>query len=197
MEKNKKLLGAGILTAVTASLCCITPILALAAGVGGLASTFSWVEPLRPYLIGTTVLVLGFAWYGQLKPKKDIDCECEEDEKKSFFQSTAFLALVTIFAAVMLAFPYYSESFYPEQQKREIVQTNLVTADLKISGMTCEGCEANIKNYAEFAGADSVKADYKTGTAVIKFNEAKTNIDSIVKSIKLLGYEVKDAEIEK
>ncbi|MDZ7646572.1 MAG: hypothetical protein U5K54_05000 [Cytophagales bacterium] len=46
---------------------CITPVLALISGVGGIAATFSWLEPVRPYLIGITTLVLGFAWYQELE----------------------------------------------------------------------------------------------------------------------------------
>jgi mercuric ion transport protein len=49
MKTDKKLIGAGLLTAIAASLCCITPVLALVAGTSGLASTFSWLEPFRPY----------------------------------------------------------------------------------------------------------------------------------------------------
>ena len=49
-------------------MCCITPLLAIVGGLGGVASTFSWPEPLRPYLIALTVGVLGFAWYQQLWP---------------------------------------------------------------------------------------------------------------------------------
>lgn len=59
MKTDKKLIGTGLLTAIAASLCCITPVLALVAGTSGLASTFSWLEPFRPYFIGLTVLVLG------------------------------------------------------------------------------------------------------------------------------------------
>ena len=74
MKTDKKIIGAGLLTAIAASLCCITPVLALIAGTSGLASTFSWLEPFRPYFIGLTILVLGFAWYQKLKHKKQIDC---------------------------------------------------------------------------------------------------------------------------
>ena len=70
MKTDKKLIGAGLLTAFAASLCCITPVLALVAGTSGLASSFSWLEPARPYFIGLTILVLGFAWYQMLKPKR-------------------------------------------------------------------------------------------------------------------------------
>ena len=91
MKTDNKLIGAGLLTAIAASLCCITPVLALIAGTSGLASTFSWLEPFRPYFIGMTILVLGFAWYQKLKPKKQIDCNCETEEKPKFIQSKMFL----------------------------------------------------------------------------------------------------------
>jgi len=41
MVTDGKLIGTGLLTAIAASLCCITPVLALIAGTSGLASTFS------------------------------------------------------------------------------------------------------------------------------------------------------------
>ena len=121
MKSESKLIGTGLLTAITASLCCITPVLALVAGTSGIASTFSWIEPFRPYLIGLTILVLGFAWYQKLKPRKEIDCECETDNKPKFMQSKTFLGIVTAFAFVMLAFPYYSGIFYPNSEKQTII----------------------------------------------------------------------------
>jgi hypothetical protein len=101
MKSDSKLIGAGLLTASVASLCCITPVLALIAGSSGIASTFSWIEPFRPYLIGLTVLVLGFAWYQKLIPiaigtQKEIDCECETDENPKFLQTKTFLGTVTV-----------------------------------------------------------------------------------------------------
>lgn len=56
MKTDNKLIGAGLLTAIAASLCCITPVLALIAGSSRLATTFSWFEPFRPYFIGLTGL---------------------------------------------------------------------------------------------------------------------------------------------
>ncbi len=58
---DKPLVGAGLLAALAASLCCITPLLAVVGGLGGVASSFAWLEPFRPYLIVLTVGVLGFA----------------------------------------------------------------------------------------------------------------------------------------
>lgn len=113
-NSNKKLIGAGMLSAIAASLCCITPVLAFIAGSSGIAATFSWIEPARPYLIGVTVLVLSFAWYLKLRPrtKEEIECACEEDEKPAFWQSKKFLGIVTVFVALMIAFPSYSKIFF-------------------------------------------------------------------------------------
>jgi mercuric ion transport protein len=59
-KSSKGILGAGLLTAFAASICCITPVLALFSSATGIASTFSWMEPYRPYLIGITIAVLAF-----------------------------------------------------------------------------------------------------------------------------------------
>ncbi len=110
-NKTRTWAGAGILAAIAASVCCITPVLAVVAGIGGIASSLSWLEPFRPLFIGITVLVLGFAWYQQLKPKKEIDCACDDDEKPSFWQSKKFLGIVTVLAILLLTFPYYANIF--------------------------------------------------------------------------------------
>ena len=131
----------GIFTAVAASICCITPVLALIAGTSGIASTFSWVEPFRPYLIGLTIIVLVFAWYQKLRPKtqEEIDCACEDDAKPSFWQSKRFLLIVTLFAALMLAFPYYSNLFYAQPAKDIVYvsQSNIKKQTFEVAGMTC------------------------------------------------------------
>src|SRR5690348_1092126 len=95
----------GMLTALTASLCCITPVLAMTSGTASLASSFHWTEPLRPYFIGASVLVLGFAWFQAFKPKAKDDCGCEP--KAGFFQSRSFLTIVTVVSALLISFPSY------------------------------------------------------------------------------------------
>ena len=62
-KDNKALLGQAFLLALASSLCCIVPVLALLGGAGGMVSAFNWAAPLRPYLLGVTALVLGFAFY--------------------------------------------------------------------------------------------------------------------------------------
>lgn len=195
MKNENNLIGAGLLTAITASLCCITPVLALIAGTSGIASTFSWIEPFRPYLIGLTFLVLGFAWYQKLKPKKEIDCDCETEEKPKFIQSKKFLGIVTVFAIVMLAFPYYSGVFYPNTEKQIIVvdKSNVEKTEFKISGMTCASCEDHLNHEVnKLSGIVNIIASYENGNAIIEFDKTKTNEAEIERAINSTGYEVTD-----
>lgn len=195
MKSENKLIGAGLLTAITASLCCITPVLALIAGTSGIASTFSWIEPFRPYLIGLTILVLAFTWYKKLKPQKEIDCECETDEKPKFIKSKKFLGIVTVFTIVMLAFPYYSGIFYPKTEKQIIVvnKSDLKTTEFKINGMTCASCEEHVNHEVnKLNGIVNSKASYQIGNAVIEFDKTKTNETEIEKAINSTGYKVAD-----
>lgn len=202
MKSENKLIGTSLLTAIAASLCCMTPVLALIAGTSGIASTFSWIEPFRPYLIGLTILVLGFAWYQKLKPQKEIDCECETDDlpagkagKTKFIQSKTFLGIVTAFAIVMLAFPYYSGIFYPNTDKQIIVvdESDIKTIEFKISGMTCTSCEEHVNHEVnKLNGIISSKASYENGNAIIKFDKTKTNETDIEKAINSTGYKVTD-----
>ena len=195
MKTDKKLIGAGLLTAFAASLCCITPVLALIAGTSGIASTFSWIEPFRPYLIGLTILVLGFAWYQKLKPQKEIDCECETDEKPKFIQSRKFLGIVTVFVIVILAFPYYSGIFYPNTEKQIILvdKSDIKTTEFKISGMTCASCEEHVNHEVnKLNGIVNSTVSYENGNAIVEFEKTKTNETEIEKAINSTGYQVTD-----
>ena len=194
-KKNNKLAGAGVLSAIAASLCCITPVLALISGASGVAATFSWMEPARPYLIGITVLVLGFAWYQKLKPRtaEEIQCDCEEDEKKPFMQTKTFLGIVTVFAFLMMAFPYYGHIFYPKSDKEVVVisSDNIQEVKFNVSRMTCASCEEHVKSEVnKLPGIINVSANSKEGSAIVKFDNSKSSKGAIIKAINATGYKV-------
>jgi mercuric ion transport protein len=51
----------GLAAALGASLCCVGPVLAVFAGIGG-AGLSAFFEPLRPYLLGASAAL--FVWAG-------------------------------------------------------------------------------------------------------------------------------------
>lgn len=192
--KNNKSWIAGIVAAVAASLCCITPVLAFIGGASGLASSFSWIEPYRPYLIGLTIAIFAFAWYQKFKPGKKVDCDCEVNNKKSFWQSKLFLAIITIVAGLLIAFPFYSKIFYPKPQETKVIivdKRNIATVQLSISGMDCEGCTAHINGeLSKVNGVIEANTSYKNANAIVKFDNSKTSVDSLTNTINSIGYKV-------
>lgn len=199
-KSSKGILGAGLLTAFAASLCCITPVLALFSGATGIASTFSWMEPYRPYLLGITVVVLGFAWYQKIKPRKkdEVACDCEED-KPSFWKGKTFLGIWTVLAFLLMAFPKYSYIFYPKIEKKEVIvidKNNIQEVKLNINGMDCEACTHSINNaLSKLPGVLEYKTEYEKGASTVKFDNSKINKENIIKVIDATGYKVSGSEI--
>ena len=189
---DKKLLT-GVLAAIGASLCCITPVLAVLAGSTGMASSFSWMEPFRPYLIALTVVILAYAWWDKLKPQKQgIECACDSDEagQVSFWYTKTFLALITLFSVVMLSFPYWGDTFISsDKQAIQIEKQNLQKIEIDIEGMTCKACEATIEKVVLDTGAvGSVKASSDDKNPFISFDKTKTTVEEIAKAIATTGY---------
>lgn len=194
---SSKSAGTGLFAAIVASLCCITPVLSLLAGVSGIAATFSWMEPFRPYLVVVTISILGFAWFQKLRvrPEKEIECQCE-DEKPSFWQSKKFLGIVTVFAAIMLAFPSYSHIFYSNNNHNSSFlmtqdTTQLATLTVNVKGMTCSGCENHIVHEVSILnGIKDVQASYADGNTTVSYVISEVKPSEIVAAINNTGYTV-------
>ncbi len=192
-RKNSRFIGASIIAAILASLCCIAPFVAIVAGISGLATTFSWLEPIRPHLMVISGLILGYAFYLAYKPKKEINCDCE-NKKEQFMNSKIILWSVTIVSILLFAFPYYSSKFFPNLNKPVTSQKiNFRTASIKLDGMTCEGCE-NIVNYSLISqkGVVNASSSYKTGIVKVQFDSSKTSLNRIKNRIEeTTNYKVK------
>ncbi|MEZ7496961.1 mercuric transport protein MerTP [Leeuwenhoekiella aequorea] len=194
VKTSKNAAYTGLFAAVAASSCCIPPVIALIAGVGGSASALSWMEPFRPYLIGIAVIAIGYAWYDYLKPKKAEDC-CKVDAKPKWFQTKGFLIGITLFAAISISFPYYAHTFYPDNKKEVVIvnQSNIHTVNFDIKGMTCAGCEEHVNHEVnKLDGIVTSKVSYENGNAIIEFDQTKTNETEIEKAINSTGYKVTD-----
>lgn len=186
----KAQLALSVLTALTASMCCITPVLAILGGTGSIATSVHWLEPFRPYFISASVLVLGLAWFQSFSVKKD-DCDCEIPKKKSFFQSRRFLSAITIFSFLLIAFPSYSKFFFQNSKQVAQQQDKNKKIELTVSGMTCTSCELHIEGEVKkLPGVSLVKASYEKGSTTVEFDEQKINADKIIAAINETGYKV-------
>ena len=195
-DKSYKALLTGVIAALAASSCCIPPLIALVAGVGGASSSLSWVEPFRPYLIGFAILALGYAWYAHLKPKAVDDCSCEITKPK-FYQTRGFLVGMSIFALLSITLPFYSGKFYPDNAKEVVVSNinDLTKATIDIEGMTCDACQEHVDHAInELDGIVSVNTTYSLENTVVEFDKTKTDLEEIRSAINSTGYKAIEHE---
>jgi copper chaperone len=67
----------------------------------------------------------------------------------------------------------------------------MATIALQVSGMKCGGCENQIQEAIKACiGVHAVKATHKTGTVDVEYDETKTDLDSIRKTIRDKGFTV-------
>ena len=88
------------------------------------------------------------------------------------------VATVAIIAVMFVAtFPRIAESQAPAKPASE-------TCTLKVSGMTCAGCEAAVRMAARSVdGVTEAKASYAKRNAEVTFDPSKTNPAAIAKVI--------------
>lgn len=199
---SKAASGIGVFAALAASICCITPILALLAGASGAASAFSWLAPARPFLIGLAIVTLTYAWYRALSTKQAAACQPDgacKVENKRFIASRTFLTIITIAAVLLTTFPYYGKIFYTKAEKQSvgIVESNNIrTASFNLKGMTCASCEEHVNNeVAKVNGVIELQTSYAKGKSVVKFDKSKTGVQQIAAAINKTGYTVKDVAL--
>lgn len=188
-----KMGGVGLLTALLASSCCIIPFIAFIAGSSGMASAFSWIAPIRPYLIALSIGVLSFAWYQKLrKNKAAVDC-CGNVQQPPFIQSRTFLGMITVFTVAMMAFPLYSNSILGTIKKTNPImsKSNMSMVEFTISGMTCTGCENHIEQaVGKVQGVALVNASYENSNAIVNYDTMMTSLTAIREAIASTGYKI-------
>lgn len=100
--------GGGVAAAFASALCCAGPLIAVAAGVSGagIASTF---EPLRPYFLGATAVLLGLGFY-LLRREERNACEpgkpCADPVVRRRMKIMLWTA--TVIAVVFASYPTWS-----------------------------------------------------------------------------------------
>jgi copper chaperone CopZ len=194
MENKSKLLTiVAVFGSLGASICCIGPFIALAIGGSSFASIFSWATPLRPILIGLTIMVLIYAWQRKLKRSKQTDCDCKTQAKLRFVDTKLFLGILTGVSILFLTFPYYSALLSSEAGKKLHTSSNPNETIVKfhVSGMTCESCATLIKNSLKNKeGVQNVTVLLAENTVIVTFNRQNLTSKQISEYLDGMGYAV-------
>ncbi len=114
-SNNKPLWLAGF-AAIGASICCVGPLLLLSLGIGGAwISTLTAMEPLRPYFISLTLLILAWVFRSlYLLPATCTSAQVCADPMVRRRQRLIFW-LVSVPLIALLTFPYYATLFIAQE----------------------------------------------------------------------------------
>jgi mercuric ion transport protein len=110
---SKQTLITSVLAGISASLCCVAPLVLLSLGIGGAwVATLTAFEPVRPVFIGLALLFIGLT-FCKLYLTTQL-CEpgkpCADDE---VIRKQRFIFWgVTIPLLGLLAFPWFAPLFY-------------------------------------------------------------------------------------
>ncbi len=157
---------------IAASLCCITPVLAVLAGSSSLASSFAWLAPYHNYLVIFTVLILLYAWYDKLKLRKDIACDCDS---KGFFSSKKFLFIVSVFTIVMLSFPQWGNKIFTSAPTAKSCSTGVCNTTLPSVPKQTASCSSGNSCSSAHTEKNSNKSDTKNLPVLEYMGNEKNN----------------------
>ncbi len=208
MDKSKALrkasLGGSIVAAITASLCCIGPLVAVTLGAGGFAASAVF-EKWRSVFLGVTFALLALAWYlTYRKPKEN----CEEGAvcaaKPVAKWNKVVLWFATAFVVAATAFPSLSSAVLSAGQSGSdaccappaVVGSDSAVLKLTIPRMDCAACAVGIQAMLRRqTGVESAEVSFDTKEAVVRYDAAKISAEKIVAMIDQTGF--KAAKMDK
>ncbi|RFS26724.1 hypothetical protein DVR12_02760 [Chitinophaga silvatica] len=146
--KKTLVAGSGILTALLASTCCVSPLLALAGVMGIGVAQLTFLISIKPYLIIASLLALGYNLYKAYQPAKQSCCAIATDtdvKPGRVFRSKLFLWVITIITLFILILPYYSKAQTNSQVSEKKPQIEI--AEYYVEKLT-QGCCVGIVEYS-------------------------------------------------
>ncbi|RME68143.1 MAG: hypothetical protein D6781_11715 [Verrucomicrobia bacterium] len=186
-NRQRWMVGAGVLPAVAASLCCLGPIITLALGLGGFAAA-AWFAEYRPWFLGLTALLLGTAWGQALLRRR----ACAADDCRRGRRSLILLSLATVTALLFGAYPWIAgsrparaESHLPPATADSTAQT----VHFSLPTMDCPACARHIAGALRSRrGVLAASVDYDTRSAHITFDPARTSPAALADAIAATGF---------
>lgn len=105
--KDKAFVGASIVAALAASMCCVLPIAFVLLGVG-VAGAAAFFAAWRPLLLAITFALLGVGFYFSYRKPQEACRPGSDCELPTAGTRRRWLWIATAFVILFSAFPYYS-----------------------------------------------------------------------------------------
>ncbi len=186
-------LTGGVIAGLTASLCCIGPLLALSLGLGSFAAS-AWFAQWRPVFLTITFVLLGVAWYLAYR-RPEIDCDdgsCARSPSKASRISLWLGTLVALAAAIYPSLP---------ATNHQINAATVAARDAKLTvlipSMDCPPCAKGIEaSLSRAPGVKQAAVDYDTKAAILVYDPSVTSSDKLLALIDASGFPAERSSIK-
>jgi mercuric ion transport protein len=173
----------GILSMITASLCCVGPLVLILLGLGGLG-VGAYLGKYHGYFILAAAIFLGFAWHRYLKEKRVCDSKQCEMTGRSVTKFSLIFATV-----VVLTFAGLNLSTHARESPKESAIQQGTREFIPIEGMSCLSCEMTIQSaVGKLPGVHRVQASAKEQSATVDYDPQMISIDQIMTVINETGF---------
>jgi copper chaperone CopZ len=185
---RKASLGGSIVAAISASLCCLGPLIAVLIGASGFAAATALVS-WRPLFLVLTFAFLSLACFLTYRRPKT----CSEDSPTCPITPTSgwnktVLLLATAVTLLFAGFPYLAVLRLRSDPDR---QTNVTDAVLKVSipSMDCAACATSIqRQITEQPGVQKAQVSFDAKQAVVYYRANRISRDQLIRAINNTGF---------
>lgn len=184
----------GILSALFASVCCVTPLILVLLGLGSLGigavlGRFHW------WFLGAALILLTTAWRRYVQERRR--CATERCEMASGTPTRWTLLVASFVVAVFAGLNVYT--FASQRQQTVSVPGGLsATATeviIPVEGMTCLTCELTVESsLKKLPGVERADARVAEQAAYVQYDPAQVRLDEIVEAINKTGYRARSPE---
>ncbi len=191
-DRSKWGIMAAVGTGLLASACCIVPLLLVTLGVGGAwVSSFTALEPFRPFFIGVAVVFLAWAAFREYRASRGPNCDCEVTLNDKLRRTMLVVGALVTFG--LIASPLVIKGgddlssaavFTPKPVLQEVV--------LDVEGMTCETCPITVRKVlTRLDGVEEARVSFDPPVALVKYDPQKVTIDDMMAVTANVGYPAK------
>lgn len=186
--KQSWILTGGLLSALAASLCCIGPLLALAAGAGSFAAA-GWFERWRPAFLAATAVLLAVAWVLTLRARRvacrDPACATPQGGRWAL----GILIFTTVLVGAVAMFPQIAQltASQPVAATGTTAQGSVLR--VRIPSMDCVACAHGIEGTLKrVPGVRSAVVLYAEKEAEVVFDPATISASALIAKIDATGF---------
>jgi copper chaperone CopZ len=182
--------------AVAASVCCVLPVVLVSLGItGAWIGSLSALAPFKPYFIGASLLLLGYAGYREYRMAARPDCACDtivsNKTRRIVLGGATMLTLGLLGSTLLVSAPATST---PQATQAAPATTTpaLEEVVLEVEGMTCSGCTTTVRSsLQQVDGVQQVTVTYEPPEARVMYDPSTVTPRELARAPTEVGYSAK------